>query len=208
MTPGPDRFRPPSNDRRGPWPRGPLRTPLARAAVALAAVAGGCDVRDEPVVGPSTVWPLAAGRLDGGSAGRDGSPAELAYEEGYEAAARRAAAEGRPLLLVFGAAWCRWSGELARGPLADGAVVDRARRCVCALVDADRDAATCRSFDVTAFPTVVVLDATGRERFRGTGAGGATGLAAAIDAACRPPAQRDRLAGEDRGADPAADVTR
>lgn len=202
MTTGPDRFRRRSRNRRGPWPSGPLR-----AALALAAVAGGCDVRDEPVVGPSAAWPLAAGRLDGGRANA-GPPAEMAYEEGYEAAARRAAAEGRPLLLVFGAAWCRWSGELARGPLADGAVVDRARRCVCAFVDADRDAATCRSFDVTAFPTVIVLDAAGRECFRGTGAGGASGLTAALDAACRPPARRDRLAGEDRRADPAADVTR
>lgn len=192
-------------DRRDPPPRGPLH-----AALVAAAVACGCDVRDETVVGPTAaVWPLAAGRTGGGADGRrDGLPPELAYEEGYEAAARRAAAEGRPLLLVFGAAWCRWSGELARGPLADGDVVARARRCVCAFIDADRDPAVCRAFAVTAFPTVILVDGDGRERFRGVGAGGAAGLAAALDAAGPTAPERDRLADDGRRSDSAPEVTR
>jgi predicted DsbA family dithiol-disulfide isomerase len=48
-------------------------------------------------------------------------------------------------------------------------------------IDADRDAATCRDFGVTAFPTVVVIDAEGQERYRATGAEAAVDLAATLE---------------------------
>lgn len=168
--------------------------------LAGALLACGCDFRDEPVrpaAGATTVWPQVPRR--------DANAVE--YVEGYEAAFRRAAGEGRPLLLVFGARWCRWSGELAGGPLADRDVVARTRRFVCGLVDADRDAATCRAYGVTAFPTVVVLDADGAERFRAVGPDIATGLAAALDGVPDPAPPR-RLAGDGPPTGSARDVTR
>lgn len=174
------------------------------AAVLAGALAGGCDVRDEPVatVTDSAAWPTAApGRQAGPDADADGRGTRVDYVEAYETAAGRAAADRRPLLLVFGAAWCRWSGELARGTLADPAVVERTRRFVCAFVDADREPKTCRAFGVTAFPTVIVVDADGRERFRATGTGRVDGLAAALDAVPTPGSAR-RLAAEEK------DVTR
>jgi hypothetical protein len=92
-----------------------------------------------------------------------------------------------PLLLVFRAGWCRYSAAAARGPLAADAIVARSRRFVCATVDADRDAATCRAFAVTGFPTLILVDAHGDERFRATGSA-AEGLAAAMDAVAGPAA--------------------
>jgi hypothetical protein len=182
---------------------------IARAVACLAAMlAAGCQVRDEPVKSPDgqAFWPRTARAPAGDTTGREA--AEVAYVDDYEAASRRARAEGRPLLLVFRASWCRWSGELARGPLAEPRLVALTRRCVCTQVDADRDAATCRAFAVAAFPTVIVVAADGRECFRGTGAAVTVGLAAALDAV--PPAgtAEDRLAAEERQAGAAKDVTR
>jgi len=174
------------------------------AGAAVVALVG-CEFRDETVrttVG-APLWPPAASTPAARDGDRPATPGPVVdYDEGYEAAARRAAAEGRPLLLVFRASWCRWSGELGRGRLTDPAVVARLRRCVCAVVDADRDADICRTFAVTAFPTVIVIDPEGRERFRGTGAAGMEGLTAALDAAPHRGSMPDRLAGD------AADVTR
>ena len=186
---------------------------LATWAAAWLVVAGGvgCEMRDEPVrnAGTGVFWPPTTSAADSGDADRGGrSATEPEYVEGYDAAVRLAAAERRPLFVVFGASWCRWSGALARGPLADRDIVARSRRFVCVLVDADRDAATCREFGVSAFPTMLVIDADGHERFRSTGAAGAAGLAAALDAAGTPATARRRLTDDGRRADAARDVTR
>lgn len=161
------------------------RRGLAVAAACLAAAAG-CDIRDEAVRSQAIPsWPTVVQeptRPFDGTRADDPAARAIQFVEGYEAAARRATAEGLPLLLVFRADWCRWSDEAARGPLADRDIVARSRRCVCVVVDADRDAGTCRNFGVTGFPTVLVVDAAGREQFRATGAAGAAGLAAALDA--------------------------
>ena len=180
------------------WSAARRATVVAVAASCLAAlITVGCQVRDEPVTSPdgTTFWPRAPRAITRPTR----VATEVAYMEDYDAATQRARAEGRPLLLVFRASWCRWSGALARGPLADPRIVALTRRCVCTQVDADRDAATCRSFGVTAFPTVIVLDALGRECFRGTGASAAGDLAAALDAAPPGGGAEERLAGEATG---------
>ena len=119
----------------------------------------------------------------------------IEYIEGYEAGRRRATAEGLPMLIVFRATWCRWSGELTKGPLADRGVVTAAQRFVCVTVDADRDADTCRDFGVSGFPTVIVLDTTGTERFRATGATAAAGLAVVLHELLGGPDRPERYAG-------------
>lgn len=177
-----------------------------RAALACLAACGtvGCDVRDEQVRSPSSrePWPRVVafphGPLSEPREAAAGSPG-IEYVEGYAAGSRQAAAAGLPLLLVFRASWCRWSGEIARGPLADPAVVARSRRLVCVTVDADRDAATCRAFGVTAFPTVMVIDADGQVRHRATGAEAAVDLAATLERVLGP-APRGRVATENRPA--------
>jgi hypothetical protein len=154
---------------------------VVRAFLAAAMLAAGCSVRDEEVrpAAMPKLWPAtprdAAGldterRTEIGGRG-------IEYVEGYAAGRRRASAEGLPMLIVFRATWCRWSGELTKGPLTDRGVITAAHRFVCVTVDADRDAETCRDFGVSGFPTVIVLDTTGVERFRATGAAAAARLA-------------------------------
>lgn len=133
----------------------------------------GCEIHDEIVASPRATRPWRApaepsGRRDDR---REESAAgtRIEYVEGYEAGRRRATAGGLPMLLVFRASWCKWSAELAKGPLADRDLVTLSRLFVCVTIDADRDPATCTAFGVTGFPTVILVDEGERTRFRATG---------------------------------------
>lgn len=160
----------------------------AAAAIVVAILAaGGCSVRDERAVGTGDAawWTTTSEEvrpgLIGGSPAQPPAAAAIEYEEGFAAAARRAAETGKPTLLVFRAAWCRWSGDLLSAAAGDPRIVTRARRCVCVAVDADRDPDTCARFEVRAFPTVILLDADGGEAFRRTGSSAVERLAEALD---------------------------
>ena len=172
--------------------------------VAAALAAGGCSVRDEQAVSATENRWWSATPADRGAAGLIAAPPTgpagapiIEYVEGFAAGSRRAGDAGLPMLMVFRASWCRWSGELLQATVADPRIVALSRRFVCIAVDADRDAATCRSFEIRAFPAVVLVDAEGRERFRATGSSAAADLAAAmaggLDRSQPPP----RLAGAD-----------
>jgi hypothetical protein len=171
------------------------------AGVAVAALAAGCDVHDErAVTGRETRWwsttatgPTASSLMAVPQATPAASPA-IEYVEGFEAAGRRAADAGLPMLVVFRADWCPWSGELVQSAVADSRVVELSRRFVCVTVDADRDAITCRQFDVRAFPTVLLLDAGRRERFRATGSSAVNGLAGAMGDVLAAPHRPRRVA--------------
>lgn len=174
------------------------------ATLAGAAFAVGCEVRDEqPVVGRSAWWwradvaEAATGRLVAtASVATPGGPA-IEFVEGFEAGARRASANGLPMLVVFRARWCRWSVELAASAAADPRIVALSRRFVCVTVDADRDAATCRTFGVDAFPTVLLVEADGSELHRAVGAAAADSLAQAMRGVLDHGPQRN-MAGRDR----------
>jgi hypothetical protein len=176
-------------------------TPSWLPVLATIAVVAGCDIQDEPVRTGSSdmLWPVVAERA---AAARDLPLREpharpgIEYVEGYEAGQRRAEAEQLPMLLVFRASWCRWSCELAQGPLADRRVVTLAHRFVCVTVDADRDAATCKAFGVSGFPTVLVLDSSRSERFRATGSSAANGLATALRTVLDDHADTGRIASD------------
>ena len=181
---------------------------LHRTAAALlvaTALAAGCSVRDERAVGSGAPawWATATGEARHGlvaePSGSEASVPTIDYVDGFAAGERRAAETGRPMLVVFGADWCRWSGDLAAAVSSDPELVPLARRTICVSVDADRDAAACERFSVRAFPTVVLFDAAGNERFRGTGSSITSSLAAALADVLARPASAPRIAeGEPR----------
>lgn len=148
------------------------------AAASLLALSG-CDIRDEmprqmrsdPLLGRGIV---AAGR---------GGERSVEYVGGLEAGRKRAAGDGRPLLLVCTAGWCRFSADMAQRTLRDPRLVALSRRAVCVLLDADRDAETCADLGVRAFPTLLVLDADGTERLRSTGRSAPEVLATVLEQA-------------------------
>ncbi len=160
---------------------------LAVFTLVSAALATGCSVRDEQAVdGAETRWWSSVAAGSGGAGLIAGPPttptraAVIEYVEGFDAGTRRAADAGLPMLVLFRAAWCRWSGELGQAAVADPRVVELSRRFVCVAVDADRHQTACRTFDVRAFPTVILLDAGRTERFRATGSSAASNLATAM----------------------------
>jgi thiol:disulfide interchange protein len=160
----------------------PLIPGLTMAACLL--TASGCDIRDEKA------RPVVREMLVGSTAGVQGHQSlehGIEYVSGYEAGLKRATAEQKPLLLVFRAGWCRFSAEMTQRTLLDPQVVGLSRRSVCVMIDADRDADTCRHFGVKAFPTLIVVPPDGGERFRTTGRPTAATLAAALEKALEQP---------------------
>ena len=152
----------------------------------LAAICG-CDIRDEaakPIqrhgsasLAPEKLW--AATRASS-------SRASIEYVEGYEAGCQRLRLERKPMLVVFRAGWCRFSSEMMQGPLLDPEIVELSRQCICVMVDADRNADTCRTLGIRGFPTVLVIDSTGEETFRTMGRPSSQGMAAAMQKALEP----------------------
>ncbi len=173
----------------------------AACVLLSASLAAGCSVRDEQAVdaGTGSWWSSSSsGSRAAGLIGPPATPEQAAvieYVDGFDAGTRRAADAGLPMLVVFRAAWCRWSGELVQAVVADPRVVALSRRFVCVAVDADRHQPACRDFDIRAFPTVILLDTGRTERFRATGSSAASGLAAAMGDLLASPGRPSRMAG-------------
>jgi hypothetical protein len=173
------------------------RLPVFRLVLGCGLLAAGCEVRDEQArSGPATPWlESTVRRLAAPAASDVARPTGGRVEccDGFEAGSRRALEAGLPLVLVFRATWCRWSGDLAETVLADSRLAALGGRFVCVSIDADREPAICRSFNVGEYPTLVVLDANRQEQFRAAGAAAHLGLAAAVETVLGRP--RPRVAG-------------
>lgn len=164
------------------------------AIAACGMLLAGCEVRDEEArSGPPSVWLETMAKRLGAGPARVASRAggsRVECVDGFAAGSRRATDAGLPMLLVFRASWCRWSANFVESVLADERMADATGRVVCVAIDADREAALCRSFGVRAFPTLIVLDAERRERFRASGSAARRGLSVALETAVAPAAGR------------------
>jgi thioredoxin:protein disulfide reductase len=101
-------------------------------------------------------------------------------------ARNKAAAEGRPMLVDFTAAWCGACKELDRVTFSEPAVMNEAERFVAVKVDAtdDEDPDVVRAMKelgVKGLPTVVLIDAQGREAKRFTDFVDAGAMRAALE---------------------------
>jgi protein disulfide-isomerase len=82
--------------------------------------------------------------------------AGLTFLTDYQAASAQARAEGKPLLLLFGAEWCahtqRMTGELRT----DAQLAKLAGEFICVRLDVDAVPKLCEEFRVRAYPTLVI----------------------------------------------------
>ena len=134
----------------------------------------GCDVRDEVVHTPQSThnrWPEPVTyRIDQNDTqlGHYGS-ARISFIENCDIGLRLADFANKPLLIVFRAAWCRWSLALTQQTLSDPSIVALADSFVCVQVDADRHAETCLQYNITQFPTILIVDTDDNEIIRRSG---------------------------------------
>lgn len=96
---------------------------------------------------------------------------EIVWMTNEEAALAKANAEGKPLLIDFGAEWCTACKELEHQTFPDPTVRTEAQRFVALRVDAtdDEDKTVVRlkdKYKVVGLPTVIMLDKSGKEVVR------------------------------------------
>ncbi|MFZ1946047.1 MAG: thioredoxin fold domain-containing protein [bacterium] len=93
----------------------------------------------------------------------DLGPRAIAWSGSLEEARLEAQRTGDRVLASFEAYWCPWSRLLRESLYADPAVVDSLSGYRCVAVDADRDSAICKEYDVKIYPTIIVMDSYGAE---------------------------------------------
>ncbi len=101
----------------------------------------------------------------------DTNAPEIAWMTNEEAARAKADAEGKPMLIDFGAEWCTACKELEHETFPDSNVRTEAQKFVTLRVDAtdDEDKEVIRlkdKYKVVGLPTVIMLDKTGKEVVR------------------------------------------
>ena len=146
---------------------------LLQLAIVVSLVVG-CDVRDEVVHTTQSTqnrWPEPVTyRIDQNDTQPGGyESASISFIENSDIGLRLADFANKPLLIVFRAAWCRWSIALTHQTLSDPSIVALTDSFICVQVDADRHAETCRQYNVTQFPTILIVDTDDNEIIRRSG---------------------------------------
>ena len=146
---------------------------LLRLALVVSLVVG-CDVRDEVVHTTRSTqnrWPEpVTDRFDQSDTQPGGyESASISFIENCDIGLRLADFANKPLLIVFRAAWCRWSMALTHQTLNDPSIVALTDSFICVQVDADRHAETCQHYKVTQFPTILIVDTDDNEIIRRSG---------------------------------------
>lgn len=103
--------------------------------------------------------------------GVDPNAPEITWLTNEEAALAKASAEGKPVLIDFGAEWCAACKKLEHQTFPDANVRSEAARFVALRVDAtdDEDVAVTKlkdKYKVVGLPTVIMLDKSGKEVVR------------------------------------------
>lgn len=75
----------------------------------------------------------------------------------------------QPVLVEFWAVWCPGCEEMDRNVYGDEQVASAMRKVTPARIDIDREPMLARHYEVTATPTLLLMDAYGNELFRFTG---------------------------------------
>ncbi len=92
------------------------------------------------------------------------SASKVAWGSDLPGALSRAASEKKLVMVDFYTDWCKWCQELDRTTYADGQVQQALARVVAVKLDAEKDGRqAAEQYGVDGFPTVIFLDARGRE---------------------------------------------
>jgi thioredoxin 1 len=93
----------------------------------------------------------------------------IPWETNLDRARTTALQTHRPVLVEFWAVWCPGCEEMDRNVYGDEQVASAMRKVTPARIDIDREPMLARHYEVTATPTLLLMDAYGNELFRFTG---------------------------------------
>lgn len=97
------------------------------------------------------------------------SPVPIKWATSLDTAMKEAAASGKQILVDFTATWCGPCKTMDELVFSSKAVVDASDNTIFVKVDADTQRDIIKKYKVSAYPTLVVLDASGKERKRALG---------------------------------------
>jgi thiol:disulfide interchange protein len=120
----------------------------------LVFIVAGCPVNHPPAGGSATT-----GAVPVVSDGQD----HLKWWDSMDRARHEATDFKLPMVVDVGADWCGWCKKLAAESFPDPAVQALKDQFVWVRVDADKDQATAEKYRITGLPTVLVVDASGKE---------------------------------------------
>lgn len=90
----------------------------------------------------------------------------IEWQPSLDVALANAKSQGKPVMIDFYATWCAPCKLLDEQIYPDSSVVQEAEKFVSVKVDVDIDSAAVRQYRVGGLPTVVFLDASGKETHR------------------------------------------
>ncbi len=82
--------------------------------------------------------------------------------------AKTAATQAKPMMVDFYTGWCHWCKKLDKETYADPRVMEKAKSFVCVKVDGEDDPTSAAKYNVEGYPTILLLDSSGRELHRVT----------------------------------------
>ncbi len=94
----------------------------------------------------------------------------IAWRGSLQEAMKIAAKEKKPILLDFWAEWCGPCKVMLATTYKDKAVVEKSKKFVTVLINADEQPKVLEKFSISAIPTVIFLDSKGKVLLQSTGA--------------------------------------
>ena len=103
-------------------------------------------------------WLLSVGMLAMGGLSSNVGANEIVWRHDYRAALEEAKEQERPLLVKVSARWCSYCVRMQSETLTNSAVVDEISENFVALeLDADRDRELISRFNVSTYPTTIIM---------------------------------------------------
>ena len=103
--------------------------------------------------------------MNGVAAAGSGKTSGFPFSGDLDGALAQSLADGRPLFVMFVAAWCPICSEMRREALTDPSLMAHAGAMRWVMIDIDRDLTTARAWGVEAVPSIVFMNAAGEPRW-------------------------------------------